>query len=134
MQFMLDVACHQDHGPVSLKDVASRQAISEKYLWQVLAPLKAAGLVTSTRGPHGGYVLARPAKAISVREIIATLEGGFLLVDCTQAPDAGAAYAAQEMWQEVEGRLAEILDGITLEDLAEKQKAAEQQNVMTYSI
>lgn len=137
VRFMLDVACHQERAPVSLKDVAKRQGISEKYLWQVLAPLKPAGLVASVRGPRGGYVLARPASDITVRDIVSTLEGECLLVDCTKSPEAcerSEACVVREMWTELEGKLAELMERITLETLVDRQRAREQSAVPSYSI
>lgn len=136
VRFMLDVAVHEDRGPVALRDVARRQGLSEKYLWQVLAPLKAVGLVRSVRGAGGGYVLSRPARKISVRDIVVTLEGESLLVDATKSPEweRSEAYVTREMWKEFEDRLTEMMEAITLQDLVEKQKAREQISVPTYSI
>ena len=59
LRVLLDVALHEDDGVVSLRDISRRQAISQKYLWQVVTPLKAAGLLRAVRGTQGGYALAR---------------------------------------------------------------------------
>lgn len=137
MRFMIDVALHQDGGPVSLKDVAARQELSEKYLWQVLAPLKAAGLVSSVRGAGGGYVLARPAREITLRDIVGTLEGEDLVMGCAGDPGAcgrSGECVARDVWRDLAARIAEWLEAITLEELVEKQKANEQVAVPTYSI
>ncbi len=137
VRFMLDVALHQDEGPVTLKDVARRQEISEKYLWQVLNPLKAAGLVTATRGAHGGYALSRPASKITIRDIVATLEGECFLVECTKTPDScdrAESCVAREMWQDLEDKMAGYMRSITLKQLVEKQKTKEHEAVPTYSI
>jgi len=57
VRLMLDLALHYGEGPVLLKDISGRQGISEKYLWQLIKPLKTMGLIGSTRGAHGGMSL-----------------------------------------------------------------------------
>ncbi|MFA5363442.1 MAG: Rrf2 family transcriptional regulator, partial [Candidatus Omnitrophota bacterium] len=64
VRIMLDLALHFGQGAVFLKDIAQRQDISEKYLWQLIYSLKNAGLISSTRGAHGGYVLTKPPEKI----------------------------------------------------------------------
>ena len=86
VRLMFDLALHYGEGTVSLKDVAKRQGISEKYLWHLIPPLKNAGLINSTRGSQGGYVLAKPPHLISLKEILLVLEGSMCLVDCTEQP------------------------------------------------
>ena len=74
LRILLDVALNQQRGPVALRDISRRQEISQKYLWQVINPLKAAGLINVTRGARGGYVLARSPDKISLREIVPTFQ------------------------------------------------------------
>jgi len=59
VRLMLDLALHYGEGPIFLKDIAERQGISGKYLWQLINPLKAMGLISSQRGAHGGYILGK---------------------------------------------------------------------------
>ena len=73
-RFLLDLAVTDGGRAVSLKDVAARQGISEKYLWQVVNPLRAAGLVEAVRGPGGGYRLARSPDSIRISEIMEAVE------------------------------------------------------------
>lgn len=137
LRVVLDIARHQEAGPVSLRDAAARQGLSPKYLWQVLGPLKAAGLVASVRGSRGGYVLARPAREITVREIVAALEGEILLVACTADPAAcerSADCVAGELWRELEDGLRQMMEKTTLDKLVEKTKAREQAASLMYSI
>jgi Rrf2 family cysteine metabolism transcriptional repressor len=75
VRMMLELALHYGEGPILLKDIAERQGISEKYLWQLINPLKTTGLVNSLRGAHGGYVLAKAPEAISLKAILQILEG-----------------------------------------------------------
>ena len=75
VRFILDLAVHSQDGPVPLKDVASREEVSEKYLWQMADRLKSAGLITSTAGPKGGYALARsPEGTVLARQEIEVTE------------------------------------------------------------
>ena len=70
LRLMLDLAMHTDEGCVSIKSVAQRQGISEKYLEQIIKLLSAAGLVASTRGKQGGYRLTKAAEEYTVGEIL----------------------------------------------------------------
>ena len=67
---MLDLAVHTDGGPVSLADISDRQDISLAYLEQLFSKLRRCGLVTSVRGPGGGYQLARGGDVISIADIV----------------------------------------------------------------
>jgi Rrf2 family protein len=134
---MLDLVEHYSQGPIPLKDVAERQDISEKYLWQVINPLKAAGLIIPIRGAHGGYVLARKPREISVRDIIIVLEGPLALVECMEKksrcrriPDC----MAHDMWVEIGEKLDQTLREITLADIVERFHARRLSDPVNYSI
>jgi Rrf2 family protein len=135
VRLMLDLALHYDKGPVPLRDVSKRQGISEKYLWQLINPLKNAGLVRSTRGAHGGYVLAKPSRQISLKDIMEVLEGSMCLVDCTLNPSMckrSSACVSREVWNEVSQRMLKVLESFTLEQMVEKQN--KNSKVINYSI
>ena len=66
-RFMLELALHYGEGPIPLRDIAERQEISEKYLWNVMGPLKTIGLVRSTRGSFGGFTLSKEIGRASCR-------------------------------------------------------------------
>ena len=135
VRLMFDLALHYGEGTVSLKDVAKRQGISEKYLWHLIPPLKNACLITATRGAHGGYVLAKPPHLISLKEILLVLEGSMNLVECTEQPSLcqrSSNCVAREIWAEVTDRMLQALASFTLEEMLEKQKV--KQEVITYSI
>ncbi len=137
LRLLIDVAMHQEKGPVILHDIAERQSISEKYLWQVITPLKSAGIVTSVRGAHGGYTLARDPGAISLLEVVSALEGPVTLVDCAHAPEAcdrNTACAARDVWSVLGARLRDMMAGITLRELVEKQKKLEAGTAPNYVI
>jgi Rrf2 family protein len=133
---MLDLALKHGKGPIFLKEVSRSQEISEKYLGQIIMPLKAAGLVKSYRGAHGGYTLQRDPEKITVREIVATLEGDLNLVECVTNPSSCNRFSicvTQQVWSQVARSIADTLEGITLADLAQRhhQRA---ENMASYTI
>jgi len=139
VRLMLALAENRQKKPVFLKDIASSEEISEKYLSQIIIPLKGKGLVTTFRGAHGGYLLSRPASEISLREIIEPLEGDLSLVDCVGNPgvcDRSNACASREVWDEMSLLLLNFLDTFTLEDLIKKSGKITKSNTLKsdYSI
>ena len=137
LRVLLDVAMHQNKGPVILRDIAKRQAISEKYLWQVINPLKGAGLVTSSRGSSGGYVLAKEPGKITLLDIVSILEGPVIMVDCVDKPrtcDRSNACVAREAWRRVEDALKKSMSEITLRELIDMQNDCETNSTASYII
>ena len=122
---MLDLALHYQQGPILLKDIASRQAISEKYLWQVISLLTNASLIISTRGAHGGYDLAKSPKEITLKEIILALEGPLGLVGCVDEKkvcDKVSVCVTRDIWKEISEKFLDILDSFKLADIAKRHK------------
>lgn len=120
-RLMLDLALHYGKGNSSLKDIAARQEISEKYLWHLVPPLRNAGLINSQRGARGGYVLAKPPAQITLKDIITILEGNICLVECGE--DLSVCGRADgcvtgDIWREINKTLSDVLASYTLEDLA----------------
>ena len=122
---MIDLALRQNNGPVTLAAISQRQRISLSYLEQLFGKLRRHELVESTRGPGGGYTLARRADQVSVAEIILAVEN--LKADDLQ--NMGTAQAAQvksmtgELWTTFNSRVMEYLQSVTLQDLVAEQLA-----------
>ena len=117
---MLDLALNYGNGVVSVREIAARQQISAKYLEQLLASLRTAGLVRSVRGTQGGYTLTRSPDRINLREIYNTFDGTEGFVECTTGPeicDERDVCVAQEIWAQMYTACMEILESTTLEDL-----------------
>jgi Rrf2 family transcriptional regulator, iron-sulfur cluster assembly transcription factor len=116
---MLDIALHHERGPVSVADVAERQAISSAYLEQLFGKLKRAGLLRSVRGPGGGYELALGLDAISVSQIVAAVGEGVDATRCQGTADChdGATCLTHDLWTALSDRIDEFLTGITLQTL-----------------
>ncbi len=129
VRLMFDLALHYGDGPIYLKDIAERQAISAKYLWQLINPLKTTKLVTSTRGAHGGYVLGREPERISLREILDVLEGSLCLVDCVDNPsvcERALSCVSRDIWGEVASAMRKTLENTTLAEMVKRQKEKRQ--------
>ncbi|MBN1902858.1 Rrf2 family transcriptional regulator [Candidatus Sumerlaeota bacterium] len=124
-RLMLDMSKHYGKGPVLLKDIARRQNISEKYLGQIIIPLKNAGLVHSTRGAHGGYTLSRKPQEITLKEVLETVEGDLSVVECAHNPDICSqsdSCVFHDIWVEISHDMIHTLELITLSHLIRKEK------------
>jgi Rrf2 family iron-sulfur cluster assembly transcriptional regulator len=118
---MIDVALREKLGPVSLSDISARHQISLSYLEQMFSKLRQQGLVSSTRGPGGGYTLCRAAEAISVANIISAVEEDSSKTISPVAltpPDP-----AKDLWDSVSSKLAELMQAVTLGSLVQEQLA-----------
>lgn len=135
VRLMIDLALHAGEGPILLKEIAERQALSEKYLWQLMPPLKHAGLVMSFRGARGGYTLAKPSAEITLQDIVTAVEGPVYLVDCVddaQHCARAATCASRDIWAAVAQKIADVLESYTLDELARQQR--EKVETFTYVI
>ncbi len=125
LRLMLDLAMHAEDGYISIKSVATRQGISDKYLEQIIKMLSAAGLVESTRGKQGGYKLTRMPEQYTVGEILRVTEGSLAPVSCLEEEhrcENCDDCVTFEIWQNVLDAINEVVDSITLSYLVEKQK------------
>lgn len=121
---MIDLALRDDSGPVPLNSIGQRLQISLSYLEQLFSKLRQHGLVESTRGPGGGYTLARPAQSISVADIIRAVEGPRgLQTDESAEGDEGGLGLTAELWSGLNSRMMEYLQGIRLQQLCSEQRA-----------
>ncbi len=128
LRTLMDIALHQGQGPVNLNDIAQRQGISAKYLWQIVNLLKTAGFVRGTRGPKGGYILLRPVADITLLDVLQTLEGPFSLVECVDDPNLcqrSGACVAHSIWEEVSQSIRGALQKITLAEILRRHTAAD---------
>ena len=130
LRLMIDLAIHGNGGVVSLRDVSKRQAISDKYLEQIVTPMAKAGLVRSMRGANGGYLLTRRPEEYTVGEILLPLEGDLAPVEC--ATDSEFCQRCNEcvtvgLWKEIHQAVAQVVDNTTLADLVERQKAQQKE-------
>lgn len=125
IKLMLDLATYNHGEPVSVKDIAKRQDISEKYLEQIIAVLNKASLVKSVRGAHGGYILNFPPEKYTIGKILRAVEGDLSPVDCVGENgilcENKSTCVSFRLWDKLNAAVNEVLDGITLEDMLEWQ-------------
>lgn len=126
LRLMLDLALNKEDENVSLKSIAERQGISDKYLEQIITVLCRAGFVKSTRGVQGGYRLAKPAKEYTVGMILRLIEGSLVPVACmedepNQCPRSSECVTL-DIWKQIDDAVNHVIDNITLADLAKKQQ------------
>ena len=124
---MLDLALHKDQGPISLADISQRQAISLSYLEQLFARLRKSSLVSSVRGPGGGYELFRDATSIYIAEIIDAVNESVDTTKCRGAGNCqdGETCLTHYLWEDLSEQIHSFLSGITLADLVEKREISE---------
>ncbi|MHC4157850.1 MAG: RrF2 family transcriptional regulator [Planctomycetota bacterium] len=126
LRAILELAQNQGAGPLQVKVIAQRQTISIKYLEQLMAMLKSAGLVRSIRGSKGGYTLAKPANQIKLSDVFSCLEGpSAITVECLENEDYCARVAdciARQVWAQVQEAITNVLESMTLQDLVDRAK------------
>lgn len=108
---MMDLAINEPFGPVTIADIAEKQNISLSYLEQLFAELRRKGLVQGTRGPGGGYRLAKPAPHISIAQIIAAVDDKAIEIG-----RQNNEYLPHTLWADLSKRLFGYLDSISLAD------------------
>ena len=121
----IELANHSQQGPLQLRIIAERQGISVKYLEQLMAVLRSAGLVRSVRGAKGGYILARPAADIRLSEVFHCLEGPVATSECVENQDycqRAIDCVARLLWMRVEKAINGVLESVTLQDLVDQSK------------
>ena len=122
---IFDIAFHNHGKATQIKEIAERQAIPPRFLEQIFQDLKRAGLVTSKRGPRGGYQLALDPVEIRVGDIVRALEGPVALAEARrgsdEAPgDATSRTVTQEAFEDLAEQIEACFDSKTIEDLSER--------------
>lgn len=124
---MIDLALRETHGPVTLAGISQRQKISLSYLEQLFGKLRRFNIVESTRGPGGGYTLARKSEEISVADIIVAVDEP---LDATQCGGKGNCHSDEEnhgrcmthdLWSNLNAKMVEYLSSVSLRDLVQQQ-------------
>lgn len=125
LRMMIDLAQNNTGIPISLKDVASRQGISDKYLEQIISILNKAGYVKSIRGAQGGYLLRRSPSEYTVGMILRLTEGSLAPVSCVEGEEMECerqdACVTVLVWKRINDAINEVVDNITLQDLVDWQ-------------
>ena len=134
LRLMLDLATYNTGEPVSIKDIAKRQQISEKYLEQIISILNKAGYVRSIRGSQGGYLLKKKPEEYTVGMILRLTEGDLAPVSCVAEEnyecDKRDTCVTIKVWERLNDAINNVVDNITLEDLLEWQTEKSDQYVI----
>lgn len=128
IRLMVELGRTADSAPVSLASVADAELLPLAYLEHLVAKLREAGLVSSTRGAHGGYQLARPPEEIDMLDVVQALEGPIAPMECfheeregkvlcSHETDGGRACATKVLWTRVQGGVTKALAGTSLAEL-----------------
>lgn len=127
LRAMIDMAMSEEKTPIATHTIAEREGLSERYLEQLMVPLKRAGLVKSVRGSQGGYILARNPQDITAGDVIRVLEGPIAPVECVSERDPESCSRSdfcvtRSLWTKVRDSIAQVLDSYTLADLARESQ------------
>jgi Rrf2 family protein len=124
LRLLADIAARGTAVPVDLHSIAMRQAIPEAYLARLVLPLKAAGILHSSRGAKGGYELSRSAESISLLQVVEAMEGTTALLSCTGSPGAcgrSTRCKARGIWAGLEHTIREYLAHLSVADAVEDE-------------
>ena len=129
LQAIFDLALEQSGDPVKIADIAKRQKIPQKFLELILAGLKQGGFVISKRGAEGGYLLARPADAITIGEVLRYIEGA-KAIKTQREKDSPLA----EFWSRVDEAVSSVIDHTTFAELARNWREKQHTYVPNWDI
>ena len=143
VRVMTHLARHEGSAgaPISLASIAEAEGLPLAYLEHLAARLRRADLVTSRRGAHGGYTLARPADSITMADVVRALEGDIAPIECISADPDGALVCVREgqpghepcptklLWTRVQGSIVRTLTDMTLADLVRPTTRTEKETL-----
>lgn len=134
LRALIDLGLHSETEAVSIQSIAGRQNISVSYLEQLMAKLKRAELVESTRGAAGGYRLGRPAEEISVGDILRVLEGNLSPAECAgNEPEKSCEEAdlcvAKYVWKRINDSITQAVDTMMLSQLIEESRKKQEERI-----
>lgn len=127
---MIDLSINQIKGPVTLKSISDNQGISLSYLEQLFSKMRKRNLVSGTRGPGGGYVLARDVDQISIADIVLAVDEPLDITECEGRQNChdGKRCLTHGLWSELSDQLYQFLAGIQLGQLMRESGITEEEN------
>ena len=134
LKALIDLGVNSGNDTVSLQSIAQRQQISVSYLEQLMAMLKKAGLVKSSRGAYGGYQLGKPANEISVGDVLRVLEGSLDAASCPGIENDGSCHGsdvcvAKIVWQRINDSITNAVDTLMLDQLIEESRRVHEEKM-----
>mgnify|MGYP003755639693 CR=1 FL=1 len=126
LKAMFQLALHYGQGPISIKQIALEQELSENYLEQLFSTLRKEGFLHSVRGAQGGYMLSKEPSQITVGQILRALEGNIAPHDCVVDEEFECSKedrcVTKHVWMRIKNSIDEVIDSITLQDMLEDSK------------
>ena len=129
LKALIDLGLHSANEAISLQSIAERQDISTSYLEQLMAMLKKAGLVKSSRGAYGGYQLGKPADEISVGEVLRVLEGSLEAAACPGIENGSDVCVAKLVWKRINDSITSAVDTLMLGQLIEESRRVHEEKM-----
>lgn len=123
LKAMHNLALRYGDGPITLKSIAEQEDISESYLEQIFLVLKNESILTSIRGPKGGYMLAKEPSKITVGQVLRALEGDLSPAECVvdnYSCSQDNTCVTKEIWERIKDSVDSVVDSITLQDMVNK--------------
>ena len=119
---MFQLALDHGQGPISLKNIAEKQELSENYLEQLFSNLRKDGLINSVRGAYGGYMLSREPDDISVGQVLRSLEGSLSPADCIEEMNCNKAddCVTKIVLSKMKDSIDDLVDSISLQDMLDE--------------
>lgn len=122
---LVELAHHYGEGPIQSAQIASAQEVPEPYLDQLLTTLRRAGFIRSVRGPNGGHALVQDPTEMRLSSVMVALEGSLAPMSCVDDPESctrTGGCVQRDVWERVRDATQEILDSVTIGDLAEQER------------
>ena len=138
LRALVDIAISSREEPVSLSEIALRQNISISYLEQLIAKLKKAGIVNSSRGAKGGYSIAKSPDEISVGDILRVLEGNLDPVSCAEITGEGETCSGSELcvtkyvWKRISDSIKNTVDSLMLSELIKESDRIQKEHNLNH--
>ncbi len=138
LRALVDIAISSREEPVSLSEIALRQNISISYLEQLIAKLKKAGIVNSSRGAKGGYSIAKSPDEISVGDILRVLEGNLDPVSCAEITGEGETCSGSELcvtkyvWKRISDSINNTVDSLMLSELIKESDRIQKEHNLNH--
>ncbi|CAK7053675.1 Rrf2 family transcriptional regulator [Tissierella sp.] len=125
LKAMFQLALYHGDGPISLKQIADEQNLSENYLEQLFSILKKEGLLNSVRGAQGGYMLSKEPNEITVGNILRAFEGNMAPSECVMGDEFECSKedkcVTKLVWVKIKDSIDEVIDSITLQDMVDDE-------------
>lgn len=120
LRILLDLALNQGDKPRMIKEIASAQGISEKYISRLIIELRRAGIVDSTRGARGGYRLALLPGEITLLEVVETMEGRISIAGGAPKSNTPGSHGAHEIWADINNQIRAAMNAVTLQQILDR--------------